>query len=93
MAGANGLVQHTIWMLNRMPQVMTLRAGPYRAPAAPAQSSAGFVVRAVYFVLIGWWVSLLWMQRAWLAALSVIGLPLSFLMFERVATLTTLAEA
>jgi uncharacterized membrane protein YccF (DUF307 family) len=82
-----------VWMLNRMPQIMTLRSGPQRAPIAPAASGAGFVVRAVYFVLIGWWVSLLWMELAWLAALSAIGLPLSFLMFERVGTVTTLAEA
>ena len=81
-----------LWMLNRMPQVMTLRATPARPLPAPASSSASLAVRAVYFVLIGWWVSFLWMQLAWLAALLVIGLPLSFQMFERVGTITTLSE-
>ncbi|MFL5804365.1 MAG: double zinc ribbon domain-containing protein [Roseiflexaceae bacterium] len=84
-----------MWMLSRLPQVMTLRSTPTPrpAPVSLGQNAANFAVRAVYFVLIGWWVSLLWMELAWLIAASAIGLPLSFLMFERVATLTTLAEA
>jgi uncharacterized membrane protein YccF (DUF307 family) len=84
-----------LWMLSRLPQVMTLRSTPIPrpAPVSLGQSTANFAVRAVYFVLIGWWVSLLWMELAWLVAASMIGLPLSFLMFERVATVTTLAEA
>ena len=81
-----------LWMLNRMPQVMTLRAAPARPLPVPVGSSASLAVRAVYFVLIGWWVSFLWMQLAWLAAVLVIGLPLSFQMFERVGTVMTLAE-
>jgi uncharacterized membrane protein YccF (DUF307 family) len=81
-----------LWMLNRMPQVMTLRAAPYRPLPVRAGSSASLAVRAVYFVLIGWWVSFLWMQLAWLAAVLVIGLPLSFQMFERVGTVMTLSE-
>lgn len=88
-----------IWMLNKMPQVMTLR--PNQQPVyvqghgmymQRQQTGAPFVVRAVYFVLIGWWVSFLWLQFAWLFAASVIGLPLAFLMFERTATIATLGE-
>jgi uncharacterized membrane protein YccF (DUF307 family) len=82
-----------LWMLNRMPQVMTLRATPARPAVVSSASSASLIVRIVYFVLIGWWVSFLWMQFAWLAAVIVIGLPLSFQMFERVGTVMTLAEA
>lgn len=81
-----------MWMLNRLPQVMTLRQERRGLSAAGLGSGAHFAVRAVYFVLIGWWLSLLWMQLAWLAAATVIGLPLSFLMFERVAAITTLAD-
>lgn len=51
------------------------------------------MVRAVYLVAIGWWLSLLWMQLAWLAAATVIGLPLWWLMFERVGAITTLADS
>lgn len=82
-----------MWMLNALPQIMTLRRRARPAPPQPARASgASFVVRAVYFVLIGWWVSLLWVELAWLAGATGIGLPLAFLMFERTATVTTLAE-
>lgn len=89
-----------IWMLNRLPQVMTLRAqtAQLSAPqvggmfAAPRPDAAPFAVRVIYFVLIGWWVSLLWLQIAWALAASLIGLPLAFLMFERTETVTTLGN-
>jgi uncharacterized membrane protein YccF (DUF307 family) len=81
-----------MWMLNHMPQVMTLRSMAPRRLGAPLHSTTSFTVRVIYFVLIGWWVSLLWLQLAWLAAATIIGLPLAFLMFERVATVMTLAE-
>jgi len=84
-----------MWMLNRMPQVMTLRPSPPQPvqQQSLAQSSATFAVRAVYFVLIGWWVSFLWMQLAWLISATIIGLPLAFMMFERVGTLMTLSDS
>lgn len=81
-----------IWMLNTLPQVMTLRS-PRQGLQVPAdRSGAHFAVRAVYFVLIGWWLSLIWMELSWLIGATVIGLPLAFLMFERVGAVTTLAE-
>jgi uncharacterized membrane protein YccF (DUF307 family) len=88
-----------LWMLNMMPQVMTLRPTQQRVylqsngnqlvmnPAGPS-----FIVRTVYFVLIGWWVSLLWLQIAWFCAASLIGLPLAFLMFEHTAAVATLGD-
>ena len=81
-----------MWMLNQMPQVMTLRQ--QRRGLQPPAGSSGvpFVVRAVYFVLFGWWLSLLWMELAWLASALIIGLPLGFLMFERTSAVATLAE-
>jgi uncharacterized membrane protein YccF (DUF307 family) len=80
-------------MLDALPQVMTLRQ-ERRGLRKPADhSEASFAVRAIYFVLIGWWLSLLWMELAWLASATIIGLPIGFLMFERVGTLTTLADA
>ena len=42
-----------------------------------------FVLRAIYFVLIGWWFSLLWSLLAWLLCVTIIGLPLGVLMFNR----------
>ena len=80
-----------LWMLTLMPQVMTLKQGR-PAPHATPQRVASMAVRVVYFVLIGWWLSLVWMLLAWGIAATVIGLPLAFLMFERTGAVLTLSE-
>lgn len=82
-----------MWMLSMLPQVMTLRTKRRRPLVVPTQAAATFAVRAVYFVLIGWWLSLVWMELAWLLSATIIGLPLSFLMFERVGAVMTMADA
>lgn len=90
-----------VWMLNRLPQVMTLRPQVQRVSITPGHvyaatrpgSAGAWIVRTLYFVLIGWWASLLWLIIGWLFAASIIGLPIAFLMFERVGTVTTLADS
>jgi ribosomal protein S27E len=82
-----------MWMLNQLPQVMTLRQQRHGLQPPAARSNVPFVARAIYFVLVGWWLSFLWMELAWLASALLIGLPLSFLMFERTGTVATLADA
>jgi uncharacterized membrane protein YccF (DUF307 family) len=88
-----------LWMLNRVPQVLTLQ--PYKqllvAPVAgswSAQTSGlpqrSWLARLLYFVLIGWWLSFLWSNVAWAISLTVVGLPLAIWMFNRVPALTTL---
>jgi uncharacterized membrane protein YccF (DUF307 family) len=81
-----------IWMLNQLPQVMTLRQQRQGLYLSAKHSRVPFVARAIYFVLVGWWLSLLWVELAWLASALLIGLPLAFLMFERVGTIATLAD-
>ena len=81
-----------MWMLNQLPQVMTLRQRRGDLQMPTGRSTVPFVARAIYFVLVGWWLSLLWVELAWLAAALLIGLPLSFLMFERAGTVATLAD-
>lgn len=82
-----------IWMLHLLPQVMTLRRLPQGLKIPPDRSSASFPVRALYFIFIGWWASLVWLQLAWVAAATVIGLPIAFAMFERTNTVLTLGES
>jgi uncharacterized membrane protein YccF (DUF307 family) len=79
-------------MLNQLPQIMTLRRQRHSLQLAAGRSSVPFAARAIYFLLVGWWLSLLWSELAWLASALIIGLPLGFLMFERAGTVATLAD-
>jgi uncharacterized membrane protein YccF (DUF307 family) len=89
-----------LWMLNRVPLVLTLRTQQGYNVATTngnevAWSYAGvrqhpFALRALYFALIGWWFSLVWSVLAWALCVSIIGLPLGVWMFNRLPEVTTL---
>lgn len=49
-----------------------------------------FLVRALYFIFIGWWFSAIWMSVAWFIGITVIGLPLAIWMYNRIPAVTTL---
>jgi uncharacterized membrane protein YccF (DUF307 family) len=48
------------------------------------------LIRLAYFVLIGWWLSALWMGVAWFLCATIIGLPLGLMMVNRVPFIFTL---
>ena len=91
-----------LWMLNRVPQVLTLRSTK-QVVVATARGDAvylrsmglpqrSWLFRLLYFVLIGWWLSLIWAILAWVVSATIIGLPLGIWMFDRLPALTTLAR-
>jgi len=91
-----------IAMLNHLPKVMALRdpsevavtlsydGGGTRVARVGSAPQHWFLVRALYFVLIGWWVTGLWMEAAYALAMTYVGLPIAFWMFDRVPGLLTL---
>jgi len=93
-----------VMMLNRLPKVIALRDPSLARGGVSVVVSHGvtvvttggsvpqhnFLVRAIYFLLIGWWLSALWMELAWAVCLTIIGLPLGFWMFDRVPGLVSL---
>jgi uncharacterized membrane protein YccF (DUF307 family) len=90
-----------LWMLNRVPLVLTLRTqrtysvSETRPDGAVEWHIQGvpqnpFILRAIYFVLIGWWFSLVWSLLGWLLCVTIIGLPLGVLMLNRLPEITTL---
>jgi uncharacterized membrane protein YccF (DUF307 family) len=102
-----------LFMLNRVPQVMTLSPGAprttvrtqYRDAYGRATSAANaatvdvvlagqdqypVLARALYFLFIGWWASLIWTYLAYAIAVTIIGLPISFMMFNTIGLVTTL---
>jgi uncharacterized membrane protein YccF (DUF307 family) len=87
-------------MLNRLPQVIALRGNRVAVEVSRVGNLVvqretrvpqhNIVLRVLYFVLIGWWVSALWMEAAYALCLSIIGLPIGFWMFDQVPALLTL---
>ncbi|MCS6882482.1 MAG: zinc ribbon domain-containing protein [Oscillochloridaceae bacterium] len=91
-------------MLNRLPQVMTLKPigtqmrvinqGGVVLISQGQIEQRPFWLRALYFVLVGWWLSGLWLFAAW-SLISVtfgLGLPLAFWMFDQTPAIVSLAR-
>lgn len=87
-----------LWMINRVPQVLTLKSqgGDYLVDGKTgqrmysSQRQVAWPLRALYFVFVGWWASLLWAALGWLLCLTIIGLPLGILMLHWLPFVTTL---
>lgn len=88
-----------LYMLNRLPQVVTLR--PSRSDLVLTTTGRvierdvpqlPFLIRALYFLLIGWWLSAVWIAIAWALNASIIGMVIGFWMFDRVPALITLSR-
>jgi uncharacterized membrane protein YccF (DUF307 family) len=88
-----------LYMLNRLPQVVTLKPARVNLMVTPSGQLVDigvrqlpFLLRAIYFVLIGWWFSAIWLALAWAFHVSIIGMVIGFWMFNRVPAVITLAR-
>jgi uncharacterized membrane protein YccF (DUF307 family) len=88
-------------MLNRLPQVIALRGQTMGVEVTRIGNleyvthktrvpQRNIVLRALYFVLIGWWLSAVWMEAAYAVCLTIVGLPIGFWMFDKVPALVSL---
>lgn len=90
-----------IWIINRLPSILTLR--PRTRQWSLGQDEQGrevvsdrgrpqvaWSVRGLWFIVVGWWASAIWMSLAWLVQLTVIGIPISLLMFNRAPFIASL---
>jgi len=57
------------------------------------QKEHGLFMRALYFIFIGWWAGLFWLNMGYFLVLTVIGLPVGLLMLNRLPTVLTLKPA
>lgn len=48
------------------------------------------LLRALWFVFVGWWAGLLWLHLAYILCVSVIFLPIGLMMLNRLPTILTL---
>lgn len=71
-------------------------AGNVSAPSGAPQfvivpsKGPGLVVRAVWYLLVGWWLTGLTIGLGYFAALTIVGLPLAFYLFNRIPSVLTL---
>lgn len=84
-----------LWIINRLPTFVTLRPQEQDMWVDGGVVTYGkpqrlFPLRAIYFILIGWWFSAIWMAVAYILVVSIVGLPLAFWMYGRVGAVTTL---
>ncbi len=88
-------------MLNMLPKVIALREPSRKVVIRSLRGGemmqreieppqVNILLRALYFLLVGWWLSALWMEAAYAISLTVIGLPIGFWMFDRVPALLSL---
>jgi uncharacterized membrane protein YccF (DUF307 family) len=87
-------------LFNRIPQALTLRARTVRYGTevrdgimyltAGTERQRPWYWRALYFLLIGWWLGVVWLVAAWLIGLLIITLPITFLMYNRTSAVMTL---
>ena len=70
-------------------------AGAGASPAPPPMIMTGsngpsMLVRAVWYVFIGWWLTGIVIAVGYFAALTIIGLPIAFYLFNRIPIFLTL---
>ncbi|MEN6408078.1 MAG: YccF domain-containing protein [Anaerolineaceae bacterium] len=88
-------------MINQLPKVIALRE-PDRELTITTRVNGqtvlresepeqiNILLRALYFILIGWWFSAVWMVIAYLLTMTIIGIPFGFWMFDRVPAILSL---
>lgn len=87
-------------ILNNIPRILSLQ--PPRKEFQVIQSNGktyvaaanlpqrNFLLRAFYFLIVGWWWSAIWLVIAYLLCITVILIPLSLQMFRLTPFMTTL---
>jgi uncharacterized membrane protein YccF (DUF307 family) len=92
-----------LWLFDLLPSIMTLKARTRRVEVyeddkgriqhrvrGPQQHN--LLLRIIYFLLIGWWLSGLWITAAFACAATIIGTPVAFWMVDRVPFIGSLAK-
>lgn len=84
------------WLFDRVPLVLTLKSrSEWSADELSGTITQGpeqlpLVVRALYFVLAGWWFGAIWIVAAYAFCVTVIGIPVTVVMLNMLPTVVTL---
>ncbi|WP_276273427.1 YccF domain-containing protein [Haloarcula litorea] len=81
-----------IKMINRVPYVLSLKSRDPLVTEGEGRTQHSLVVRAVWFLLVGWWASGLWTGVAYALTLTVVGIPLAIWMYNKLPYVVSLYE-
>lgn len=79
-----------IKLINLVPTVLTLAEPRSLSESESGGGQASLLVRAVYFVFVGWWFSFIWANAAAVLAVTIIGLPVAIWMANHLPYVTSL---
>jgi uncharacterized membrane protein YccF (DUF307 family) len=89
-----------LWILNNIPMILALQQPTDRLTILSDTTRTSLqetslpqiniLLRAIYFLVIGWWWSLIWLLVAYLLSATIILLPVGLLMFRWTPFMTTL---
>lgn len=90
------LLPFGIKTINYVPKALTLKETGSSGDVDTVEiggsggDSPSVLVRAAYFVCVGWWASGIWIVFAYLLSLSVVGLPFGVKMFNKLPYVVSL---
>lgn len=80
-------------MFNRLPQVLTLKPAERVAQTGRRLPEVSFVVRVLWFFLVGWWLGLLCFKVGYVLCLTIVLMPVGLWLLHRVPEAMTLRQA
>ena len=72
------------------PPPPTWTAQPPQTWTAPPSTGPSLWIRAIWFIFIGWWLSAIAIGVAYFLCLIIIGIPIGFMIFNRLPVILTL---
>ncbi|WP_424001629.1 YccF domain-containing protein [Haloarcula salina] len=79
-----------IKMINRVPFVLSLKRRDPLVESSDGGRQHSLLVRAVWFIFVGWWASGVWTGVAYALSVTVVGLPLAIWMYNRLPWVVSL---
>jgi uncharacterized membrane protein YccF (DUF307 family) len=88
-----------VMMFNKLPDIIALRGsdtyavtryGDRDRAVVHETPQYNFLLRALWYLLVGWWLAGVWIEVAYVLCLSFIGLPIGFWMFDQVPAVLSL---
>jgi uncharacterized membrane protein YccF (DUF307 family) len=83
-------------IINRIPYLMALRESPTQVTYWGQQvevKQRNIILRAIWFIVVGIWLTALWMTIAYILCLTILGMPIGFWMFDKAPALLTLRRS